>query len=181
MFAPVSKTRRGWKPTKRVPPPRGLLRRALSKLLRDEHGAVMAEAVIMLPAFIVIWASILYIHFAFRDAQRNVATVRDHTWSHALSSCTTSAPAPTELATDGMFDGEGSGGIIGLEQALKYLPSRQFFIDEFGSRRVFDIHRPTLLGGGSRAVDWKMLMLCNERQRDDRDPLWEIWADLGFL
>ncbi len=141
----------------------------------------MAEAVIMLPVFILIWAILLYIHFAFRDAQRNIATVRDHTWAHALNSCSTTAPAPTELETNETFDGASSGDIGGLEAAVKYLPSQQFFIDEFSARRSLQISRPTALGGGSRTLEWKLLMLCNERQRDDEDPLWEVWADLDFL
>jgi hypothetical protein len=157
------------------------LRELFSRLAGDDKGAVMAEAAIMLPVFILIWASILYIHFAFRDAQRNIATLRDHTWSYALNSCTTTAPAPTELSTDGTLDGSSTGSVGGLEQALKYLPSAQFFIDEFSSRRSLQISRPTMLGGGSRTLEWKLMMLCNERQRDDDDPLWEVWADLGFL
>lgn len=157
--------------------PRGPLRR----LLGDQKGAAMAEAVIMLPAMILIWGIILYIHFGFRDAQRNMATLRDDAWTHAFGGCTTSHGAPTEIAPNGAFDGESRGGISGLGDALRWVSSNLFFIDEFGARRRLDIARPRSLGGGTKTLEWELLMLCNEQQRDDSDPLWEIWADLGFL
>lgn len=152
----------------------------LRRLLRDTEGAAMAEAVIMLPALILIWGIILYIHFGFRDAQRNMATLRDETWTHALAACSTSPTDPTEFADNGDFDGESRGGISGLSGALRFLTTNLFFIDEFGSRRARDIERPESLGGGTRRLEWELLMLCNEEQRDDEDPLWEIWADLGI-
>ena len=152
----------------------------LRRLLGDEQGAAMAEAVIMLPAIILIWGIILYIHFGFRDAQRNMATLRDHAWSHAFAACQTSVSAPTEIADGGSFDGESRGGISGLSTALRFVTSTLFQIDEFGARRARDIERPQSLGGGTRRLEWEMLMLCNEPQRDDQDPIWEIWADLGL-
>lgn len=156
--------------------PRGRLRR----LLGDQKGAAMAEAVIMLPAMILIWGIVLYLHFGFRDAQRNMATVRDHAWSHALGNCHTTPPAPTEFADEGQFDGESRGGISGLSDALRFVTSTLFQIDEFGARRSREIERPRSLGGGTRTLEWELLMLCNEQQRDDQDPFWEIWADLGL-
>ncbi|AKF09449.1 TadE/TadG family type IV pilus assembly protein [Sandaracinus amylolyticus] len=150
------------------------------RLLGDQQGAAMAEAVIILPAIILIWGIILYIHFGFRDAQRNMATLRDHAWSHAFSACKTSVSSPTEIAEGGTFDGESSGGISGLSTALRFVTSTLFQIDEFGARRAREIARPQSLGGGTRRLEWEMLILCNEEQRDDQDPLWEIWADLGL-
>lgn len=152
----------------------------LRALLGDQQGAAMAEAVIMLPALILIWGIILYIHFGFRDAQRNMATLRDHAWSHAVGNCHTTPTAPTEFADEGQFDGESRGGISGLSDALRFVTSTLFQIDEFGARRQRDIERPRSLGGGTRTLEWELLMLCNEQQRDDQDPMWEIWADLGL-
>ena len=134
----------------------------------------------MLPVLILIWGIILYIHFGFRDAQRNMATVRDHAWTHAYGNCTTSPTAPTEFADNGEFDGESRGGISGLGDALRFLSTTLFMIDEFGARRSTEIARPESLGGGTRTLEWELLMLCNEQQREDEDPLWEIWADLGI-
>lgn len=155
-------------------------RRPRWRLLHDQRGAVMTEAVIMLPVLILIWGIILYLHLAFRDAQRNMSTLRSDAWSHAYASCTSTPAAPTELADGGDFDGEDSADMGGLASALRFVSSTLFMIDEFGARRTSEIDRPQTLGGGTRTLEWELLMLCNEQQRDDEDPLWEIWADLGI-
>ncbi|MDQ3031906.1 MAG: hypothetical protein M3Y87_05765 [Myxococcota bacterium] len=155
-------------------------RRLRWRLLRDQRGAVMAEAVIMLPVLILIWGIIMYIHLSFRDAQRNMATLRSDAWTHAFASCTSTAAAPTELTDAGIFDGESRSDISGLASALRFMSTSLFMIDEMGARRTSEIQRPETLGGGTRILQWELLMLCNERQREDADPLWEIWADLGI-
>jgi hypothetical protein len=145
-------------------------------LLRDEKGAVMAEAIIMLPALILIWGIILYIHFAFRDAQRNLATLRDDAWTHAFTGCTTSPAAPTEIAEGGEFDGDSrSGGIDGLGDALRWVSTSLFMIDEFGARREATVARPESLGGGTRSLRWEMLILCNEQEAGDPSLLESIF------
>lgn len=153
-------------------------RRRRRSLLRDTGGAAMTEAVIMLPVLIVIWGIVLYIHFGFRDAQRNMATLRDHAWSHAYTGCNTTAPSPTILEEGMEFDGETSGGISGLGSALRWVANNLFFIDEFGGRRDVSIARPESLGGGSRTLRWELLLVCNEDQRgDDETPWYEALFD----
>jgi hypothetical protein len=138
-------------------------------IFSDEGGAVMAEAAIMLPVLIAIWGLILYIHFGFRDAERNLVTLRDHTWVHAFSGCNSSLPAPSRVVEGGSFDGESSGGIGGLASALRSLATTLFQIEEFGTQRDTTFARPRSIGGGTRTVSWQMRALCNEDQPGDDD------------
>jgi hypothetical protein len=158
------------------------VRRRRWRLLHDEQGAAMTEAVILLPALILIWGIIIYIHFGFRDQQRNIATIRSDAWSHAFGGCNTTATSPTQFVDAGDFDGESSGGISGLSDALRFITSTLFMIEEFGARRQVSIARPSSLGGGSKNLDWGLLMLCNEDQRgDDEVPWYEMLFDLDFF
>jgi hypothetical protein len=153
-------------------------------LFGDEQGAVMAEATIMLPVLILIWGIILYIHFGFRDAHRNLATIRDHAWVHAFSGCNSSLPAPSEITAGGSFDGEArSGGrISGLASALRSLATTLFRIEEFSARRQTTFGRPQSLGGGAHAVVWQLRSLCNEDQPGNDDiPFWAELVSFGFF
>jgi hypothetical protein len=157
----------------------GRARRGWRELLTGKKGAVMGEAVIMLPALILIWSIILYIHFGFRDAQRNQVTLRDEAWVHAYGGCNSTANDPTVIDDGGQFDGESAGGGMGdLAGVLRLLTTTLFMIDEFGANREVSVTRPNQLGGGTRTMSWGMLMLCNEDQRgDDETPWYEAVLD----
>lgn len=153
-------------------------RSRLRSLLGDTRGAVMSEAIIMLPALILIWGIIIYIHFGFRDAQRNQATLRDDAWTHAYGGCNSSAPAPTQLDDGGQFDGESAGGMSGLSGVLEWVTTSLFLVDEFGASREVTVERPNSLGGGTHTLSWGYLILCNEDQRgDDETPWYESLLD----
>jgi len=156
----------------------GRSKRGLRELIGGQKGAVMGEAVIMLPALILIWSIILYIHFGFRDAQRNQVTLRDDAWTHAYGGCNSTVASPTVLDDGGQFDGESSGGISGIGEAMRWFTTTLFMLDEFGASREVTVSRPNQLGGGERTMSWGMLMLCNEDQRgDDETPWYEAVLD----
>ncbi len=157
------------------------LRGRVRGLIEDRHGAVMTEAVLMLPVMILIWGIILYIHTGFREAQGNIAAVRSEAWVHGFGACNSSATSPAEFADVGAFDGESSsGGGMDLGSALRFVSSTLFMLDEFKASRTRDVTRPTSLGGDTHTLRWELMMLCNEPTRPDQDPLWNMWTDLGF-
>lgn len=157
--------------------------RGLAALLSDRRGAAMGEAVIMLPVLILVWSCILYVHFGFRDAQRNQVTLREAAWTHGFGGCHSSPAAPTVIDDGGQFDGESAGGIGGLAEALQWLTTSLFMIDEFGASREVTIARPQQLGGGDRTMSWGMLMLCNEDPDESSidDIASSMLFGLGFL
>lgn len=162
----------------------GAPRRGLRELVRGKRGAVMGEAVIMLPVLILIWSIILYIHFGFRDAQRNQVTLRDEGWVHAYGGCNSDASDSATVIDDGgQFDGQGDGGVMGdIAGVIRLIASTVFRIDEFGASREVSISRPNQLGGGTRTMNWGFLCLCNEDQRgDDETPWYEMLFDLSLL
>jgi hypothetical protein len=138
----------------------------------------MAEATIMLPVLILIWAIILYVHFAHRDQFRNLATLRNDAWSHAFGGCNSSPTDPTQFFEGDQFDGDGANNLGGAAEFMRVITSTLFMIDEFGAGRQVTVGRPRQLGGGTRDLRWDMLMLCNEDQRgDDQTPWYEMLFD----
>src|SRR5690606_6953506 len=66
-------------------------------LLSDERGHAMAEGVIMLPAFLLIWACINYSAQSFDKAVNLGAKTREHAWAHAIEGCQSGVPEGTEI------------------------------------------------------------------------------------
>ncbi len=153
--------------------------RKLRRLLDDTEGAVFAEAVIMLPVLILMWAIIIYLHSAFRAGMHNASVVRDHAWTHAFSSCEWEPPAPTSVSPAGSAEGETYTGPISFLLSSGIIPG--FSIDEVRTEREGSLDRPRHLGGGEKRYDWFLVMLCNEPSRDPGDaPFWEAWLDWGL-
>jgi len=148
------------------------LRRRWRELLAEDEGAVMAEAVIMMPVLILIWAIILYIHFSFRDAQRNMATMRNDAWVHGFGGCNSTPTSGTNITDASGYDGDGGGSLAGVMTMIQDILSAVFQIDEFGADREVSVTRPNQLGGGTHELRWDIRMLCNEDQRGDDDTPW---------
>lgn len=70
----------------RVPSKRGL-RKSLVALLGDERGAAYAEAVIMLPVFMAIFAGYLVLFNAHSARLETMNNVRSATWQRSVEGC----------------------------------------------------------------------------------------------
>ena len=152
----------------------------LRRLAGHDEGAVLAEAVIMLPVLILLWAIIIYLHMAFRGGMMNLAQARDHAWSHAVSACEWSAPSPTEISPSDTVDGEDSmSSPLSFILMSGFIPG--FQIDEKYTQRRDSLERPRHIGGGTKTYEWHLYLLCNEPQRDPGDtPFWEAWLGWGL-
>ena len=53
------------------------------KLIRNEEGAVYAEAVVVLPAFILIWTLVSFVFNGYEEASQSGIDVRREGWAHA--------------------------------------------------------------------------------------------------
>ncbi len=74
-------------------------------LAADERGGMFAEAVIVLPAFILVWSLIIFVHDGFDKAQDAGVAVRQATWVHSIANTCEGSP--------GVDHSQSNWGIVG--------------------------------------------------------------------
>jgi hypothetical protein len=156
-------------------------------LLRDTRGNATAEAVILIPFFILVWGFIIWGSHAYERTLDEGAIARGHAWQHVMSSCSGSVPAGTRVrdVTDPPFGpvGEALRLIDTLIDALPlfgdYWPG--FFPDENEYHRHADIRTPQVIGGDTRRMEYDIVLMCNEDEEtpDFEAIAWELFTQFG--
>lgn len=148
---------------------------SLERLRRDETGAAMVEAVVMLPFFLLLFGLVLYVYREHEGRISASADARNCAWTYSANNC--EGPLPPGCRTAGSIRSEeiqaadvadGSDSILG---ALSGIPFVGMVIDavfgtshRFAGARTFE--RPKVMGGGERTVSRNYTMMCNEVPRD---------------
>jgi len=166
----------------------GRERRGLGALLRDQRGHATAEAVIMLPFFILIFGGLIFVSKGFETSIDERAITRQHAWAHVMDDCRSRVPSDTEVsdATNPVFGPVGDLFAI-IDEIIALIP---FFSDYWpgwiNEERKFtrraSVDKPAVLGGGSAQVGHWIILMCNERPNDvDTDELaTRAWDFLGI-
>lgn len=146
---------------------------ALRKLHRDTTGAVFAEAVVMLPFFILVWGLILYVHSYYSRRITLGQQSKSCSWQYSNSGCQTVPDGCQRFAVSarGDFDSRDLGGERGSDF--------QEFISEVGSfvgRIVLgqnavvnasaEVAKPQVIGGGRAQLRTQHAVMCNEVPTD---------------
>lgn len=155
------------------------LRRGLRALLRDEEGAAYAEAVIMLPAYIAIFALMYLVHDATDTKLKTMAQARSSAWLLSYNSCEGSAgsegcPSCTEGESGGLFGGV-EDAVGGIGDIPIFGPIFSGVVDgllgtETTIAATESFNRPSYLGGGSTDVTTRYTIMCNP----ERQTLWDL-------
>lgn len=152
--------------------PRGLKRRGLRKclvaLLGDERGAAYAEAVIMLPVFMAIFAGYYALFNAHSARLETMNNVRSATWQRSVEGC-------------GLFDAdEGCTGACASEigsisgEIASDIPIVGGMLSSLvgpivsEGRTAVDYDGAAAFGGGSATSSYQLV--CNTR----RQTVWDI-------
>jgi hypothetical protein len=158
-------------------------------LLADTRGAAIAEGVIVLPVFILIFASLIYMHGLYSSKISSSTKARGCAWTYSTMGCPEDMP-PTCKDSDsgvkenggaldqfkqvkefgeveGLGDGVATGGAIvgGIGAALLGIG------DGVTIDSSTEATRPSLFGGGKTAIPAHYMILCNEEPRDLLDVL----------
>ncbi|MCL2447570.1 MAG: hypothetical protein FWD17_01345 [Polyangiaceae bacterium] len=54
---------------------------------RHERGAVLVEAAVVIPSFIILFGGMLFLHHVIREQLRVGASAKDEAWRQAIASC----------------------------------------------------------------------------------------------
>ncbi len=166
------------------------MRHALLRFHRDEGGGSFAEAVIVLPAFILVWSLILFVHTGYENAADAGVQVRRVAWEHSLGGCEEDVEDPVSMSEGNLWSaavgsaaslleaGAGWGDIIMYQPLV--LSEAGLLLNPPGvnTYSVSDtVDRPAALGGSAR-YGHEFTVTCDEQPSDYTFGLWiaTSWA-----
>lgn len=162
-------------------------------LLSDERGSAMVEAAIMLPVFILIFGSVMYMSKKYETAVRMQERARHCAWLRAKSACEADAPAGCNLS-EGVDVSESQFGEATQQSGANSSDIQSADDDrDFGDKLMdliagsavtaeqhADVRRPNVLGGASIGVHGRLGLSCNEKIKDNLGEVIEAaWNSLA--
>lgn len=141
---------------------------------RRKRGAAMVEAVVVLPFFIIVLASLGYIARLYGTRQQVGADSRKCAWLNAVNSC--EGALPPECSAQKTSDGNlANNGVQDLnpddgdaDSISNSSPGAVSLQDSFGSTVVEvsrDASAAQLLGASAPTVKASTKVMCNEKAR----------------
>lgn len=167
----------------------------LSRIHGDDRGAAMTEAVVMLPAFLIIWGSILFVHDRYETFVTASAVARECAWRRATNACPDEDDADDNLdslckieeGTDISDPWNGADPTADAQSTVSFMESLSVIIGGKGltARREEKLKRPKILGGEEETYRPGVALSCNERARGDifgnvADSAWDSVGGNGL-
>lgn len=146
------------------------------RVLRDERGTASTETVIMMPAFLVIWGSIVYVFSLGRSIVEMNVRIREGAWQRAYDGCRTTPDSPTRLS-------EGSSGSSSTSDVPLFASMiLDTIFTEFHASRNGSVDQPPVLGGDTQSYRGDMVWMCNEdpEDYDVANFIASAWGSFGF-
>ncbi|RMH36663.1 MAG: hypothetical protein D6689_22030 [Deltaproteobacteria bacterium] len=182
------------------------IRSQLRRLAADTSGAAIVEATIMLPFFIIVFASVIYMHRSLSAKIDDSVLARECGFAHANSGCDAKKVPPRCKPGRGnrqrgnrsvSYGTANHAGISGLSpdeagafrravgdgaQKLADMADMILRIGDGTSARVDRrVRRPSVLGGGRTRMRAGFASLCNEKKREPVDVVMSMYCALGDL
>lgn len=147
------------------------MRRFIRKLLRSTRGAVFAEVVVMLPFFMIVWASVIFVHNYYSDRIRLGAKAKSCAWQYANNGCretptgcdTLTVGSGSDLETSELPEGGALSSLASnpiMRAASRIVLGSNADVSGSGSTT-----RPGPLGSGTSSFTVRNTVMCNEVPR----------------
>jgi len=137
----------------------------------------MTETVIMIPAFILIWAGIIYIYQAYERKLDVMQQTRADAWHHATNNCDTSPANGTTIDESEYEIDAVISGVVGVLGAA-YYPDP---LRELEARNSDTVEEPSVIGSDTVRLTYRMELMCNEDTQELDDAIhYEAWTLFGL-
>ena len=157
-------------------------------LVRDERGGMYAEAVIILPVFVLVWSLIAFVNQGYRNTLRVGTETRGAGWAHAIGQCEDDVASPVEMVDRGTpVSGLGvlatavvSGGVQVTRRQptiLTYTRMLSFTFEAYRYQQLDELDRPRPIGGAA-PYGHHIDLICDE-QHDQ--PNMTVWIGAAYL
>lgn len=167
--------------------PRGRRGGMFRALLGDTRGAAFAEAVVLIPFFIIVWASILYVHDYYTQKILTAQRSRNCAWRYAVSGCRDSGGC-----TGGTVINEGAGLVmtdLPGGDAVTRFASNRFASGVFElvlgrtamARDSATVPMPRTLGTSGATARGRHSVMCNEVPRAPPNIVYPAYCLLSWM
>ena len=132
---------------------------------RRARGAAMVEALVTIPFFIIIFASMLYVGRLYGEKQRTLRQAKEYAWTFAMSNCSGSA----QNAGMGSSGNPGNGIDLGEANNYKGVGGDQSLSKDFGTSTATvqaKVTASNLIGGKTNNLSTTTRVQCNEEPID---------------
>lgn len=159
-------------------------------LFQDERGAAYAEAVIMLPVYILVFALFYMVHDAAIAKTVSMSEARQAGWTAAFDDCGEgdssdgACTSCSDVTDDGTIFGELTGELSGGEGlggallgAIEPLITG-IFGGQVTRTGTADYTRPVYLGGATVTVSSNYTMVCNPERMTLASILSGVWDSI---
>lgn len=180
----------------------------LRKLLISTEGAVMVEATVMLPIFVVILAALIYFHRTDMAKLQNNNKARSCAWTYSINGCQRSQMppeckiGPVRTGFSSIGDSLGNQDLKSATSAFGSAGNASSSGDPStvtngiaGANRIAlallglgegivaeptkSVKRPSLFGGGAKNIMSNYTVMCNERNMTIADILHASYCEIG--
>ena len=146
---------------------------ATSRRRRGQRGAVMVEALVAIPFFLIIFASIVFIGGLYRTKLRTHQDSMVEAWVNAFGDCNNGIGLPPLEGTEGI-DWDEADGAPGTALCEKDFAKIQ-------SEKNASVTASSLIGGNQADATTKTTLVCHEVAESGdfegaTDFLWEIFG-----
>jgi hypothetical protein len=157
------------------------------RLLKGTRGAVFAEVVVMLPFFIILWASIIYVHKYYSSRITLGAQAKSCAWQYSNGGCR-STPAGCESLTvhaGADFSSDDLPGGGSFQQFANDPFVRPIIQLVLGSNSYVtgngNVVRPAQLGSGNTPITSRNVVMCNEVPTSPQELARRAFCNLTHL
>lgn len=153
-----------------------------STLLKDERGGMYAEAVIVMPVFILVWSLIAFVNHGYRRTLTVGTETRGAGWAHVMGQCQEDVSEPVEMVEQStMYSGllttlsaavQGGASVVRYQpliispvnlfgDGMSRLKAVSFTFDAYRYQQSEDIDRPRAIGGSAN-LGHHIDLVCDE-------------------
>jgi hypothetical protein len=166
---------------------------------RQQRGAAMVEAVIVIPVLLLLWVSLYYLADQFASRQAAAMTARSCAWLYSANNCQEVPPgcggflhessgsaevspevknALEDGAREALQGGDAKGIVGAVVGDLVAGPLMAAFTSSVDATVSKDVQQPATFGGGLKRVTGRYHLACNLEPTSPEQMAQDAWSSL---
>lgn len=148
---------------------------SLARRRSRQRGAAMAEALVAIPFFIIIFASTMFVGQVYKEKLATLRQSRKAAWAQALPGCAGSGPNELKPPPDSEID----------DPEIQNAPGSDLIQNGSGKADFTATSEATasnIIGGIKQPLKSRTVVMCNEEPKDGNlwgvaKYVWDNWKD----
>lgn len=147
----------------------------IARRRRRERGAAMAEALVAIPFFIIVFAATMFVGQVYKEKLATLRQSRLAAWSQAMKGCQSSGPNELKPPADSEIDDPNVKDAPGTELIQNGSGQADFTATSQATAS-------TIIGGTKQALKSRTVVMCNEKPQKGNlwgaaKYVWQNWKN----